>query len=56
MISKNLAADNIKVKSNREIIAIIAYLQQLGTDIKSGKIVLKVVDYRLKGIGITHNL
>jgi cytochrome c oxidase cbb3-type subunit I/II len=35
MISENLAADNIKVKSDREIIAIVAYLQRLGTDIKA---------------------
>ncbi|HEY0054843.1 MAG TPA: cytochrome-c oxidase, cbb3-type subunit I [Pedobacter sp.] len=35
MISENLAVDNIKVQSDREIIAIIAYLQRLGTDIKA---------------------
>jgi cytochrome c oxidase cbb3-type subunit I/II len=35
MIADNLAADNIKVKSDREIIAIIAYLQRLGIDIKA---------------------
>lgn len=33
-IAKNLAKDNIQVKSDREIIAMIAYLQRLGTDIK----------------------
>ncbi len=33
-IANNLAKDKIKVKSDREIIAIIAYLQRLGTDIK----------------------
>jgi cytochrome c oxidase cbb3-type subunit I/II len=33
-ISENLAKENIKVKSDREIIALIAYLQRLGTDIK----------------------
>lgn len=33
-ISENLAKDNIKVKADREIIALIAYLQRLGTDIK----------------------
>jgi cytochrome c oxidase cbb3-type subunit I/II len=33
-ISENLAKDNIKVSSDKEIIAIIAYLQRLGTDIK----------------------
>jgi cytochrome c oxidase cbb3-type subunit I/II len=36
-ISDNLAKDHIKVKSNKEIVAIIAYLQRLGTDIKAGK-------------------
>ncbi|MFM6953713.1 MAG: cytochrome-c oxidase, cbb3-type subunit I [Sphingobacteriaceae bacterium] len=33
-IAQNLAVDNIKVKRDREIIALIAYLQRLGTDIK----------------------
>jgi len=33
-ISENLMKDNIKVKNDREIIALIAYLQRLGTDIK----------------------
>lgn len=33
-IADNLAKDHIKVKSNKEIVAIIAYLQRLGTDIK----------------------
>jgi len=33
-ISENLMKDNIKVKDDREIIAMIAYLQRLGTDIK----------------------
>ncbi|HEY1025488.1 MAG TPA: cytochrome-c oxidase, cbb3-type subunit I [Sphingobacteriaceae bacterium] len=37
MIADNLAKDNIKVKSDREIIAIIAYLQRLGIDIKAEK-------------------
>jgi cytochrome c oxidase cbb3-type subunit I/II len=32
-ISKNLMQDNIQVKSDREIIALIAYLQRLGADI-----------------------
>jgi cytochrome c oxidase cbb3-type subunit I/II len=36
-IATNLAADKIKVKSNKEIIAVIAYLQRLGTDIKANK-------------------
>lgn len=36
-IADNLAKDKIKVKSNKEIIAIIAYLQRLGTDIKANK-------------------
>lgn len=34
-ITANLAKDNIKVNSDKEIIAIIAYLQRLGTDIKA---------------------
>ncbi len=33
-IVKSLAADNIKVTKDKEIIAMIAYLQRLGTDIK----------------------
>jgi cytochrome c oxidase cbb3-type subunit I/II len=33
-IAANLAKDKIEVKSNKEIIALIAYLQRLGTDIK----------------------
>lgn len=36
-IVANLAKDNIKVQSDKEIISIIAYLQRLGTDIKVGK-------------------
>lgn len=36
-IADNLSKDNIKVGSDREIIAIIAYLQRLGTDIKTTK-------------------
>jgi cytochrome c oxidase cbb3-type subunit I/II len=38
-ISADLAKDGIKVMSNKEIVAIIAYLQRLGTDIKGEKIV-----------------
>lgn len=34
-ISENLAKDKIKVSSEMEVIAIIAYLQRLGTDIKA---------------------
>lgn len=34
-ITKRLAADKIQVKPDREIIALIAYLQRLGTDIKN---------------------
>ena len=34
-IAANLLVDKIKVSSDREIIAIIAYLQRLGTDIKN---------------------
>lgn len=33
-IATNLAKEGIKVKSDREIVALIAYLQRLGTDIK----------------------
>ncbi len=36
-IADNLATDHIKVNSNKEIVAIIAYLQRLGTDIKANK-------------------
>jgi cytochrome c oxidase cbb3-type subunit I/II len=34
-ITADLVQNNIKVKSDREIIAVIAYLQRLGTDIKA---------------------
>lgn len=33
-IKGNLAKDNIEVKSNKEIVALISYLQRIGTDIK----------------------
>jgi cytochrome c oxidase cbb3-type subunit I/II len=33
-ITANLAADKITINSNKEIIAVIAYLQRIGTDIK----------------------
>lgn len=33
-IKQNLAGDKIEIKSSREIIALIAYLQRMGTDIK----------------------
>jgi cytochrome c oxidase cbb3-type subunit I/II len=33
-ISDRLAKEGIKVQSDREIVALIAYLQRLGTDIK----------------------
>jgi len=36
-ISAELEQNNIKVNSDREIIAMIAYLQRLGTDIKTNK-------------------
>lgn len=36
-ISANLAKDNIKVAENKEIVALIAYLQRLGIDIKANK-------------------
>ncbi len=34
-ITANLAKDGIEIMSDREIIAMIAYLQRLGTDIKA---------------------
>ncbi|MEO8794673.1 MAG: cytochrome-c oxidase, cbb3-type subunit I [Daejeonella sp.] len=37
-IAQNLSKDNIKIKSDREIVAIIAYLQRLGVDIKVNKL------------------
>ncbi|MBC7400835.1 MAG: cytochrome-c oxidase, cbb3-type subunit I [Mucilaginibacter sp.] len=36
-IAADLAKDHIKVKSNKEVIAIIAYLQRMGMDIKANK-------------------
>ncbi len=36
-IKENLAKDKIQVAGNEEIIALIAYLQRLGTDIKANK-------------------
>jgi cytochrome c oxidase cbb3-type subunit I/II len=36
-IVQNLKAGMVKAESNREIIALIAYLQRLGTDIKAGQ-------------------
>ncbi|WP_448697530.1 cytochrome-c oxidase, cbb3-type subunit I [Mucilaginibacter sp. AW1-3] len=36
-ISDDLAKDHIKVQSKKEIIAIIAYIQRLGTDVKANK-------------------
>ena len=33
-IKENLAKDKITIKSNKEIVALIAYLQRVGTDIK----------------------
>jgi cytochrome c oxidase cbb3-type subunit I/II len=38
-ISADLAKDGIKVAGNKEIVAMIAYLQRLGTDIKGSKLV-----------------
>lgn len=40
-IADNLKKDSIHVKPNKEIIAVIAYLQRLGTDISKNKIVNK---------------
>lgn len=39
-IASDLQQNNIKVKSDREIIAIIAYLQRMGTDIKANKAII----------------
>jgi len=36
-IANDLAKDHMKVMKNKEVIAIIAYLQRLGTDIKASK-------------------
>jgi cytochrome c oxidase cbb3-type subunit I/II len=36
-IAEGLKKDGIEVKSDREIIALIAYLQRMGTDIKGNK-------------------
>jgi cytochrome c oxidase cbb3-type subunit I/II len=36
-IVKDLKANQVEVKSDREIVAVIAYLQRLGTDIKAQK-------------------
>ena len=36
-IAENLKKDNLNVKPDKEIIAIIAYLQRLGTDISKNK-------------------
>jgi cytochrome c oxidase cbb3-type subunit I/II len=36
-IKASLAKDKIEVKSNKEIVALIAYLQRLGKDIKADK-------------------
>ncbi|SUJ04629.1 Cytochrome c oxidase subunit 1 [Sphingobacterium spiritivorum] len=43
-IAKDLAANQVKVGSDREIIAIIAYLQRLGTDIKAAPAAASNVD------------
>jgi len=40
-ISKDLAKNDIRVNNNKEIIALIAYLQRLGTDIKVDNIGVK---------------
>jgi cytochrome c oxidase cbb3-type subunit I/II len=36
-IADNLAKEGIKVAPDKEIIALIAYLQRIGTDIKKGQ-------------------
>ena len=37
----NLKAGSVKAESDREIIALIAYLQRLGTDIKAAPVAVK---------------
>jgi cytochrome c oxidase cbb3-type subunit I/II len=37
LVTANLAGDGIKVGESKEIVALIAYLQRLGTDIKKGQ-------------------
>ena len=37
-IQSNLLRDSIRVKPNAEILAVIAYLQRLGTDIEKNKL------------------
>ena len=39
-IAKDLKQNNINVKSDKEIIALIAYLQRMGTDIKANRITI----------------
>jgi cytochrome c oxidase cbb3-type subunit I/II len=36
-VAENLAKDKIKIQADREIVALIAYLQRVGTDIKGEK-------------------
>jgi cytochrome c oxidase cbb3-type subunit I/II len=36
-IAENLKGDGIEVASNKEVVALIAYLQRLGMDIKSNQ-------------------
>ena len=36
-IADNLKTDSIRVSPNKEVIAVIAYLQRLGTDINKSK-------------------
>ena len=42
-ITANLIKENITVSSDKEIIAIIAYLQRLGSDIKVGNTTLQTL-------------
>lgn len=36
-IAKNLKADSIRIAPNKEVIALIAYMQRMGTDIDKSK-------------------
>lgn len=44
-IKGSLAKDNIQVKSSKEIVALIAYLQRIGTDIKLEQKTATIINY-----------
>lgn len=47
-IAEDLAANQVEIRSDREIIALIAYLQRLGTDIKAEA-------SNVEGVALTEN-